>query len=71
MLNSSIWQMDRTLSDATIPGQNGPGRECNEGVLHILQTSSITGAWPSDCLVSHSLEESYLCAEMQSVYFTT
>ena len=36
-----------------------------------MQISSITGASLSDCLVSylvHSLEESYLFAEMQSVY---
>ena len=49
-----------------------PGINGNEGVLYIPQ-SSRTGASPSDCLVScpgHSLEESYLSAEMQSVYST-
>ena len=43
----------------------------NEGVLHIPQSSSITGATPSDCLVSYprnSLGESYPFAEMQSAY---
>ena len=44
----------------------------NRGTLH-SQSSSITGASPSDCLVSypgHLLEESYPSAEMQSVYCT-
>ena len=39
--------------------QSGPGNDGNEGVLRIPQSSSITGASPSDCLVSylgHSLE---------------
>ena len=43
--------MDRTLSGATIPGQSWPGSDENEGVLWILQSSSITGASPSDYLV--------------------
>ncbi len=64
---------DRTLSDATTPGQGGRGSDCNEGVLRISQSSSITGASPSDRLVSypgHSLGESYPTAEKQSVYST-
>ena len=32
---SSIWPIDIALSDATIPGQSGPGSNGNEGVLHI------------------------------------
>ena len=40
--------MDRTLSDAFIPGQSEPGRDGNEKVLHIPQSSSIIGASPSD-----------------------
>ena len=32
------------LSGATILGQSGPGSNRNEGVLHIPQSSSITGA---------------------------
>ena len=43
----------------------------NKGVLRIPQSSSFTGASPSDCLVSypeHSSGESYPSAEMQSVY---
>ena len=58
---SSIWPIDRALSGATTPGQSGPGSDHNEGVLRILQSSSITGAFLSDCLMSytrHSLEES-------------
>ena len=63
--------MDRTLSGATTPGQSAPRNDGNEGVLRILQSSSITGTSPSDCLMSyqeHSLGESYPSAEMQSVY---
>ena len=51
---SSIWPIDRKLSDATTPGQSGPGSN------GISQSSSITGTSPSDCLVSylgHSLCE--------------
>ena len=42
-----------------------------KGVLCISQRFSVTGASPSDCLVSypkHSLGESYPSAEIQSVY---
>ena len=63
-----------TLSGAITPGQSGPARDGNEGVLYIPQSSGITGTLPSDCLVSypgHSWEESYHSAEVQSVYFTT
>ena len=64
---SSIQPIDRALSDATIPGQSGPGSNGNEVVLHIPQSPSITGISPSDCLVSypgHSL------GGVQSVYST-
>ena len=50
---SSIWPINRTLSGTTIPYLCGPGNNGNKGVLHILQNSSITGASPSDCLVSY------------------
>ena len=50
---SSIRPIDRTLSGTTAPGQNGPGNDGNEEVLCIPQSSSITGASPSDCLVSY------------------
>ena len=48
-----IWPIDSALSGATIPGQSGPGSNGNEEVLWIPQSSSITGASPSDCLVSY------------------
>ena len=68
---SSIWPIDRTLSGASTPGQSGPGSDSYKGVLHISQSSSITEASSSDCLVSYlgnSLRESYSSAEKQSVY---
>ena len=46
MSNSSIWPTDRTLSDATTPGQIGPGSDGNEGVLHIPQTSALLEPHP-------------------------
>ena len=49
MLNRFIWPID----SATIPGQSGPGSDSNEGVLHILQSYSITEASPSDGLVPY------------------
>ena len=73
MSNSSIWPIDRTLSDTTTLGQSGLGSNGNGRVLHIPQ--SITGASPSDCLVSSpghllgEVGESYPSAEMQLVYF--
>ena len=36
---SSIWPIDRTLSGATTPGQNGPGSDGNEGVLRMHQST--------------------------------
>ena len=58
-------------------GQSGPGSNGDEEVLHILQSSNINEASPSDCLMSypgHSLVGgwgSYPSAEMQLVYSTT
>ena len=49
----SVWPIDRTLSGATTPGQNWPGSDGNKGVQHISQSSGITEALPSDCLVSY------------------
>ena len=68
---SSIWSTDIALTGATTPSQSGPGSDGNEGVLRILQSSSITGTLTSDCFVSypgHLLGGSYLSAAMQSVY---
>ena len=75
MSNSSIWPKDRTLSDATSLGQSGPVSNGTEGVVHIPQSSSITGASPSDCLelyLGHSLvgRESYSSADIQLVFST-
>ena len=70
-LFSSIWPIDRTLSGATTLSQSGTGSDGNKGILLIPQSSSITDASPSDCLVlypEHSMRESYPFAEMQSVY---
>ena len=70
---SSNGPIDRALLGATTPGQSGPGSNNNEGVLHIPQSSRITGTSPSDCVVSYTgyLGESYLSTEKQSVYSTT
>ena len=49
-------------SYSTTPGQSRPGINGNKSLICIRQSSSITGALPSDCLVSypgHLLEESY------------
>ena len=40
-----------TLPGVIASGQSGPGSNGNEGVHHTLQSSSITGTSPSDCLV--------------------
>ena len=68
-----IWPIDRTLSGATTPGQIGLGSDSSEGALRIPQSFSITGASPSDLLVSntgHSFVGSYLSAEKLSVSST-
>ena len=63
-----------TLSGATTLGQNGPGSGGKKGIFRILQSSIITEASASDCLVlypRHSLRwGSYPSAEMQLVYST-
>ena len=50
---SSFLPIERTLSGATTPGKSGLWRVGNKGVLCIPQSPSITGASPSDCLVSY------------------
>ena len=60
--------MTRNQSRTTTPVQRGPGSAGEKGVLCILQSSSIIWASLSDFLVSHSLGNSYLSVEMQSVY---
>ena len=43
--------IDKTKSGAITLGQNEPGSNVNEGVLYIPQSSSITGASPSDLML--------------------
>ena len=50
---SSIWFIIRTLWGAITQGLSGPGSNGNERILRIPQSSIITGASPSDCLVSY------------------
>ena len=61
-----------TLSDATILARSGLKSDGNKGVLRIPQSSGITGASPSHCLVSypgHLLGKSYLfCRNAVSVF---
>ena len=42
--------------DATTLGQSGPGSDGNEKVLHILKSSSTTGASLSDCLMAYLVD---------------
>ena len=59
------------LSGTPTPGQSELRSNNNERVHRIPQSSSITEASPSDCLVSypeHSLGESYPSAEIHLVY---
>ena len=57
-----------------LPCWSGPGSNGNEGILHILQSSSITGASPSNGLVSYpgqSLGEEVLplCRDAVGVFY--
>ena len=40
---SSTRPIDKSLSGATTPGENGPGSDGNKGVLRVPQSFSITG----------------------------
>ena len=51
---SFIQPIDRALSEDNFPSQSEPGSDSNEGVLHIPQSSSITGSSLSVCLVSYT-----------------
>ena len=67
MSNSSIWPVAWSFLGATTPGQSVPGSDSNEGV------PCITGAWPSDRLLSYQdahVRSSSLSTEMQSVNST-
>ena len=52
-ISTSLRAIDRTLSGATTPGQSVPKSDGNEEVHCIPQSFDITGASPSDCLVSY------------------
>ena len=51
MTNSSIRPVDSILSDATSLAQSGPGSNGNKREYRIVQSSSITTAVSSYCLV--------------------
>ena len=71
MSDSSIWTIDRILSDATTSGKSGPGSDGSEGLLHIIQSSSMTGPSSSYSLMSYpgqSLKGFYFSAEIHSLY---
>ena len=67
-----------TLSGTTTLGLSGPGSDGIKWVLRISQSSSITEASPSDCLIWYPGHSSvcvcvggpYLSAEKQSLYST-
>ena len=71
---STFQLINRTLLNATTSGQSGPGSNGNERVFHIPQSSSITEASPSVCLVSyprHSLGGVLpLCREALNVFYS-
>ena len=69
----SIWPIEMTQSGATILEQSWSRSDGNESILRFPQTSKITEAIPSYCLVSyqwHLFGEFYPSAEMQSVNST-
>ena len=55
MSNSSIGMIDWTLLGATTPGLSEPGSDCNEWILRIPQSSSITEVSASDFFVSYPM----------------
>ena len=72
MSKSSIWPWDRIISGAITPGQSGPESDGNEVVRHIPQSSSITRASPTDCLILYP-EHSFflhLCRVAFSVFYS-
>ena len=50
---SSLWPINRTLSDATTQGQSRLRSDSDEGVLRIPQPPCIAGTSSSFCLGSH------------------
>ena len=70
MSNSSIWPIDRILQDATTPELKGPGRDANEGILHIPESFRVKAS-PSDGLMSYQKHtQKHFSAEMPPVYST-
>ena len=69
MSNSSIWPIDQTLSGATTSGQSGLGSNGNDGVLHIPQSSNISGASTADCLVLYPRHSLPLYRDAVSVFY--
>ena len=70
---NSIRPIDSTLSCATTLGQSEFGTNGNEEVLHIPQSSSITGTSLSDCFMYIQDTRgwgSYPSAKKQSAYST-
>ena len=56
MSNSFIWPTDRNLSGSTTPDQSGAGSNGNEEILCIPKRSNISGASPSEFLVSYQVQ---------------
>ena len=54
MSNSSIWPIGTTLLDAATSGQSGPKSDGTEEVLYIPQSSCVSEASQSICLVSYT-----------------
>ena len=71
---SSIWPIDRTLSDITTPGQSWPGSDGNEWYSAFPKTPALLE--PPDRIVLCHIQDtssggwSYSSAEMPSVYST-
>ena len=53
-LSRQFYFTHRTLYSAIPPGQSVPGSDGNEGVFRMSQSSSITGAAPSNGLMSYA-----------------
>ena len=70
---SSISLIDITLSDATSPGQSGPGSDDNEGVFCIPQSSRIILTSLSDYLATYQdtrLGAFPLCRDTVGVFYS-
>ena len=52
-MSNIVFEPKIDLSGTTTPSQSGLGSNSNEGAPRIAQSSNITGASPSDSLVSY------------------